>query len=170
HRLMKDYGLNAKLAGQIIESEYNALFEKIVQETQVPATTVAAFLTESLKALKRDGVAVENVADKQIKEIFKSVGTGELAKEAIADVFSWLSKNKDKTVKDCIEALELRMLSKEKLAAIVDRVIAENKPLIEKNGKNAFGLVMGLVMKEARGKANPNEVNTLVKQKLAEAL
>lgn len=169
-RLMKDYGLNAKLAGQIIESEHSALFKKIVEESQVSATAVAVFLTESLKALKRDGVAVENVTDEQIKAIFQSVGTGELAKEAISEVFCWLSKNKGKTVKDCIEALELRILSKEKLAALVDRVIAENKHSIEKGGKNAFGLVMGLVMKEARGKANPNEVNMLVKQKLAEAL
>ncbi|MCX8150764.1 MAG: Glu-tRNA(Gln) amidotransferase subunit GatE [Candidatus Bathyarchaeota archaeon] len=167
NRLMKEYGLNAKLAGQIIESEYNLLFENIVKESRVSATIVAVFLTESLKALKREGIAVENVTDEQIKAIFQSVGTGELAKEAVSDVFAWLSKNKGKTVRDCIEALGLRMLSKEKLAAIVERVITENKDSIEKGGKNAFGLVMGLVMKEARGKANPNDVSMLVKQKLS---
>ena len=165
-RLMKDYGLNAKLAGQILESEYSLLFENIMKETGVSGTIVAVFLTESLKALKREGVAVENVTEEQIKAIFQSVGTGELAKEVISDVFVWLSKNKGKTVRDCVEALDLRMLSKEKLAVLVDQVIAENKHSIEKGGKNAFGLVMGLVMKEARGKANPHEVSMIVKQKL----
>jgi len=165
-RLMKDYGLNVKLAGQILESEYSLLFENIVKESGVSGTIVAVFLTESLKALKREGVAVESVTAEQIKEIFQSVGTGKLAKEVILDVFVWLSKNKGKTVRDCVESLDLRMLSKEKLAVLVDQVIAENKHSIEKSGKNAFGLVMGLVMKEARGKANPNEVSMIVKQKL----
>ena len=48
-RLIKQYGLNEKLAKQIADSEYNLLFEEIVKETGVQASTVAAFLTETLK-------------------------------------------------------------------------------------------------------------------------
>lgn len=165
-RLMKEQGLNEKLAKQIVDSEYNALFENIVKESNVSATTVAVFLTESLKALKRDGVAVENVTDAQIREIFLNVGSGELAKEAVSDVFGWLSKNEGKAVCNAVDALGLKMLSKNELTVLVDRVVAENKPTLEKLGKNAFGMLMGLVMKEARGKAKPDDVSELVKQKL----
>jgi Glu-tRNA(Gln) amidotransferase subunit E-like FAD-binding protein len=125
------------------------------------------FLTESLKALKRDGVAVENVADGQIREMFRSIGSGELTKEAVSDVFAWLSKNEGKAVRDAVDALGLKKLSKEELAVLVDRVVAENKQSIEQLGKNAFGMLMGLVMKEARGKAKPDDVSELVKQKLS---
>lgn len=165
-RLMKEHCLNEKLAKQIVDSEYNALFENIVKESRVSATTVAVFLTESLKALKRDGVTVENVTDAQIREIFLSIGSGELAKEAVSDVFGWLSKNEGKAVCNAVDALGLKMLSKNELTVLVDRVVAENKPTIEKLGKNAFGMLMGLVMKEARGKAKPDDVSELVKQKL----
>jgi glutamyl-tRNA(Gln) amidotransferase subunit E len=137
-----------------------------VQESGVAATTVAVFLTESLKALKRDGVPVENVLDQQIKDLFYSVGRGELAKEATADVFSWLSKNPDRSVEEAMAVLGFKMLSAAELDQLVDEVIFANKAAVEKQGKGAFGLVMGLVMKQARGKASPEAVSKLVKQKL----
>jgi glutamyl-tRNA(Gln) amidotransferase subunit E len=165
-RIMKEYGLNEKLAKQITDSEYVLLFEEIVKETGVAASTVSAFLTETVKSLKRDGVAVEMVSEAQIKAVFAAVGSGTLAKEAIAEVFSWLSKNEGKTVQDAIEALGLKMFTEADLAAIIDRIVAANKPAIEKNGKSAFGMLMGVVMKEVRGKAKPDLVSQLLKKAL----
>jgi glutamyl-tRNA(Gln) amidotransferase subunit E len=165
-RLSKQYGLNEKLSKQIVDSEYNPLFDAIVKESGVSATTVAVFLTETLISLRRDGAQLENVSDEQVKEIFKGIGSGELTKESVGDVFSWLAKNEGKGVRDAVEALGLKMLSSEELAMLVDRVIAQNKAQIEKLGKGAFGLVIGLVMKEARGKANPELVSQAIKQKL----
>jgi glutamyl-tRNA(Gln) amidotransferase subunit E len=165
-RLAKQYSLNEKLAKQIVDSEYNPLFDAIVKESGVSATTVAVFLTETLKSLKRDGVQLENVSDEQVKAIFRGIGSGELTKESVGDVFSWLAKNEGKGVRDAAESLGLKMLSREELEKLVDRVIADNKESVDKLGKSAFGLVMGLVMKEARGKASPETVSAFVKEKL----
>jgi len=165
-RLMKEYNLNAKLAKQIVDSEYTALFEDIVKENAATATTSAVFLTETTKALRRDGVNVENVPDDQIKEMFRWIGSGKLAKEAVTDVFTWLSKNEDKSVQDAVAGLGLKMFSEAELAAIVDRVITANKQVADKLGKNAFGMLMGVVMKEVRGKAEPELVSKLLKERL----
>ncbi len=165
-RLMKQYKLNEKLARQIADSEYCQLFETTAKESHVSPTVVAAFLTESLKALKRDGIRVENVPDEQIKQIFKSVGRGELAKEAMTDVFTWLSKNEGKDVQTAMKAVGAKMLSNDELNDIIDRMVAQNKAQIKRLGKGAFGLIMGAVMKEARGKANPENVVALVHEKL----
>jgi glutamyl-tRNA(Gln) amidotransferase subunit E len=165
-RLIQQYNLNEKLSKQIIDSEYSPLFDAIVKESDVSATTVAVFLTENLKALKRDGIQIDKVSDEQIKEIFRLVGSGELAKEALPDVFTWLSKNENKTGLDAIAALGLKMFSCEELEKVIERILAANKPQVEGLGKNAFGLIMGLVMKEVRGKASPEVVKELVKKKL----
>ena len=165
-RLTKQYGLNEKLAKQIADSEYYLLFEDTVKQTGVQASTVAAFLTETLKALRREGTHIEHVSEDQIKNIFSAVGSGELAKEAIADVFSWLSKNTGKTVQDAVAALGLKMYTEADLAPIIDRIIANNKAQIEKLGKNAQGMLMGAVMKEVRGKANPELVAKLLRERL----
>jgi glutamyl-tRNA(Gln) amidotransferase subunit E len=165
-RMIKQYGLNEKLAKQLADSAYNLLFEETVRETAVTASTVAAFLTETLKALKRDGVQVENVNEEQIKSIFKAVGSGDLAKEALSEVFTWLSKNESKAVEDAISALGLKMYTEADLAPIIDRVVAANKQQLEKLGKNAYGMLMGAVMKEVRGKASPELVAKLLRERL----
>jgi glutamyl-tRNA(Gln) amidotransferase subunit E len=189
-RLMKEYSLNEKLAKQVVDSEYSNLFEVIARESGVSATTVAAFLTETVKALKRDGVHVESVSDEQVVDIFRLVGVRRLAKEAISDVFGWLSRHENSSTEEtkrqqptakviggievpqgkiydeAIAALGLAMLSQETLETLVNRVINENKRSVDKLGKNAFGMLMGLVMKEVRGKADPELVSKLLKERL----
>ena len=165
-RLLKEYGLNDKLGKQIINSEYAGLFEVIVKESGVAATMVAVFLTETLKSLKRDGIAVENVTDDQVMKIFKSVGSGEVVKEAVADVFIWLSQNEGKNLQDAVDALGLKIFSKTELARLIDKIVAENKQIVDQMGQKAFGIIMGVVMKEVRGKADPSVVSDLVKERL----
>ncbi len=165
-RLIKEYGLNGKLAKQIVGSEYGGLFESIAKESGVAATTVAVFLTETLKALRRDGVAVEKVTDDQIMGIFRGVGSGELVKEAVADVFVWFSENEGKSLQDAVGALGLKMFSEAELEKLVDRVVAENRQSVDRLGEKAFGMLMGIVMKEVRGKADPGLVGKLLRERL----
>jgi glutamyl-tRNA(Gln) amidotransferase subunit E len=166
NRLIKQYGLNEKLATQLIDSEYGVLFEETAKTSGTPASTIAAFLTETVKSLKRDGVQTENVTDYQIQGIFGAVGAGQLAKEATADVFVWLSKNEGKSVQDATSALGLKMFTEIDLLPVIDRIVFANKAQIEKLGKGAFSMLMGAVMKEVRGKANPELVSKLLKERL----
>jgi len=81
-------------------------------------------------------------------------------------VFIWLSKNEAKTVQDAVEALDLKLFSESDLALIIDEILHENKLQIEKMGKNAFGMLMGVVMKKVRGKANPELVSKLIHERI----
>jgi Glu-tRNA(Gln) amidotransferase subunit E-like FAD-binding protein len=81
-------------------------------------------------------------------------------------VFTWLAQHEDKTLKEAICGLGLKMLSKEEIEKIVDKIIEANRETIEKRGKEAFNLIVGLVMKEARGKAKPENVVEIVRKKL----
>jgi glutamyl-tRNA(Gln) amidotransferase subunit E len=168
-RLMRDYGLNQKLAQQLMDSEYLELFEEIAKENRIPPTTIAAFLTETLKALKREGTPVERLTDNHIREIFKALRDGEITKEALPEIASWLAKNENRTVKEAVESLGLKVLSRDELEKIVDQIMSRNKSLIERNGQKAFGPIMGMVMKEVRGRANAEVVGEIINRKLAEA-
>jgi glutamyl-tRNA(Gln) amidotransferase subunit E len=138
----------------------------VVTESNTPATTVAVFLTETLKALKRDGVTIENVSDEAIRELFLQVGSEQISKEALPEIFTWLSNNENKNVNQAVEALGLKQLNTTEIENLIDDIIQKNLESIDRNGKRAFGLVMGLAMKEIRGKANPEKVSDLIKQKL----
>ena len=165
-RLMKEYRLNEKLARQVLDSEYFELFEEIAEKTKASPTMIAAFLTETLKALKREGVPTENLSNDKLIEIFCMVGNGELAKEALEEVATWLSKNKDATVKEAIEKLGLKMLTQEELEKIIDTVVSENAELIKQRGSRAFAPLMGMIMRQVRGKAKAETVSQILKRKL----
>jgi glutamyl-tRNA(Gln) amidotransferase subunit E len=165
-RLTKGLGLNKKLAKQILDSEFSQLFEKVVKRIRISPTFVVVTLTETLKALRRDGVKVDKVSDEQLLSLFSLVGKGEIAKEASSDIIIWLSKHEESKAAEAVEALGLSLISKKVLAKIIDELIRENKKLLTENRKKAFGILMGLVMKKVRGKAEANYVSRIVKEKL----
>jgi len=166
-RIMKKYGLNQKLAKQVLDSEYSQLFETVVKQARVSPTVIAAALTETFKGLRREGIEIESVSDEQILELFCLIDSGKAAKEAIPEIVSWLAKHEDASVKDTLENLGLGMLSEAELQSIIDDLLRENKNLAEK-GKEAFGALMGLTMKKVRGRANAETVAQVLKKKLGE--
>ncbi|MCK5563197.1 GatB/YqeY domain-containing protein, partial [Candidatus Bathyarchaeota archaeon] len=165
-RLMKEYKLNEKLARQVLNSEYVLLFEEVARESGVSPTTVAAVLTETMKALRRDDVEIGKIRDEQIEELFSFVGAGKTAKEAIPDILTWLSKHERASVKAATESLGLIMLSEAEIAKIIDDQLQENAQLVKERGKAAFGMLMGLVMRKVRGRANAELVNKVLMRKL----
>jgi glutamyl-tRNA(Gln) amidotransferase subunit E len=165
-RLTKEYGLNTKLVKQILNSEYVDLFERVAKETKVSPTAIAVALTETMKALGRDGIEVEKVTDEQLRELFGLVDSGETAKEAIPDIITWLSKHEGATVKKAVESLGLAMISQEKLEKIIDDLMRENKSLIAERKEGAFGPLMGMVMKKVRGRVKAELVSEILKRKL----
>ncbi|MGB9778263.1 MAG: Asp-tRNA(Asn)/Glu-tRNA(Gln) amidotransferase GatCAB subunit B, partial [Candidatus Bathyarchaeales archaeon] len=76
------------------------------------------------------------------------------------------AQHEDKTPQEAICSLGLKILSKEEIEEIADKIIKANKETIQKRGKEAFNLIVGLVMKEARGKARPEEVVEIIRKKL----
>jgi len=165
-RLMEQYGLNEKLARQILDSEYADLFEEIAQTMKVPPTVVAVTLTETLKALRRDGVNVERLVDQQLRELFHLIEEGKTVKEAIPDILTWLSEHEGASAEDALQALGLRMLTREELEGVVDEVLRENEKLIQERGVRAFGPLMGLVMRRVRGRADASLVREILKSRL----
>ena len=165
-RLVKECKLNEKLAKQILDSPYIELFEIVLKESKVSPTAVAVFLTETLKSLKRDGMQVDKVTDSLIREMFKNVGAGKLMKESMSDVTIWLAKNEGKDIQEAINSLGLKAISEENLNAFVDKVVGENRKLIQERGEASFGILMGYIMKDLRGKVDAAQISKVLKEKM----
>ncbi len=165
-RLMKEYGLNRKLAKQILDSEYGDLFETVAKETGVSPTVIAVALTETLKALRREGINIEAVTDEQFRELFSLIDSGKTTKEAIPEIITWLSKHEGTTAKEAIESLGLAMISQKELERIINDLMERNKSLVEERGKGAFGPLMGMIMKKVRGRVKAEMVSGILKKRL----
>ena len=169
-RFQKDYGLNEKLAKQIVDSEYMGLFEELTREYKALTTLAAVTLTEDLKKLQRDGVPVEALTDDAIRGTFALVDCGETVKESVPAILTWLAQNPSGKARDAIAALGLGMLSEEKLASVVDAKIKANHRDARQDGGEGAGPIMGAVMAEVRGKAKATDVQAMIARKLKEAL
>lgn len=169
-RLMKEYGLNGKLAAQLLNSDYCHVFEDVARKTKVTSSFIAATLTETFKDMQRKGVDVSLLSESLVEDVFALVDAGVIAKEAIPEVLAWVVGHEGTDLKDAVSALGLGMVSEEELAAIVEKVVKENEALIRQRGASALGPLMGTLMKELRGKVDAKRVSQLIKKMVEEML
>jgi len=169
-QLLTKYHLNSKLASQLIESDYLNVFKHVCSEQGIAPSFVATVLTENLKSLGREGVPVSELTPKHLESVFSAVRAGTVAKEAAPSILAWLSKNSSRTAEDAIQELGMQMLSEHELLRIIDKIIELNADLIKEKGEGAYGKIMGLVMSEVRGSADPGEVTRLIRTRIGETM
>ncbi len=166
-RFKADYGINEKLARQVINSDHTRLFEELAREGEVDPTLLAVTLTETLKMLEREGVETGRLSDEALRGVFSLVGSGRTAKESIPEVLTWLGSNSEGTPEDALTQLGLVMLTPEELRSLVEAKVAERRELVERMGARAVGPLMGVIMAEVRGRAEARDVQALLREILA---
>jgi aspartyl-tRNA(Asn)/glutamyl-tRNA(Gln) amidotransferase subunit B len=160
---------NASILTEDIQiAEY---FEELANETGDYKQASNWVMGEVLRVLKENRWDIDHlpVRPKQLAEIIRMVKKGMISNTAGKKVFDEVILSGGSPIQ-VIESLGLGQISdEEKTKEIVDQVIRENPVEVEKwiSGKDrVFGFLIGRVMKAAKGKANPEQVNHLLKKKL----
>ncbi len=121
-------------------------------------------LNENGQAPFESGVSPINLA-KMLKMIDQDIISGKIAKKVFEKMYN--SGSDPETI---VEEEGLKQISDQnELENIVDSIIEANPDAVEdvENGKErAIGFLVGQVMKETRGKANPGLVNQMLRDKL----
>jgi aspartyl-tRNA(Asn)/glutamyl-tRNA(Gln) amidotransferase subunit B len=173
-RFAQDLGLSTYDAGVLSASrELGAYFEAVVALLSASHAKLAAnwVMGELSSALNRDGIDIERSRiDPQqltglLKRIVDNTISGKIAKEVFEAMWS-----EGKEADAIIEAKGLRQITDAgAIESVIDAVIAANpKQLADyRSGKDKlFGFFVGQVMKATGGKANPAQLNDLLKAKL----
>lgn len=164
--MTKKYGINTKLASQIFDSDYLAIFEKLAAAVKVQPTFIVSKLTEDITSLQRQGLDSSVLTDEMIADVFWRLDAGKLAKESVTILFEKLMKKEVKDVDSAIKALGLTFMSDVELAQALDKIIEENMPAVKEKGMGALSMVMGRAMAQLRGKADGQKINAMLKEKL----
>jgi aspartyl-tRNA(Asn)/glutamyl-tRNA(Gln) amidotransferase subunit B len=173
-RFAHDFGLSPYDAGVLSASrELGAYFEAVVAESGAGHAKLAAnwVMGELSSALNRDTVeiAAARVTPAQLggllRRIVDQTISGKIAKEVFEAMWS-----DGKSADAIIEANSLKQITDSSaIDSVIDAVIAANpKQLADyRSGKDKlFGFFVGQVMKATEGKANPAQLNELLKRKL----
>jgi glutamyl-tRNA(Gln) amidotransferase subunit E len=168
--IMQRYQVNRKLALEIFDSDRLKLFEDIVKSTKVQPTFVASKITEDLTSLRRKGLNPDNLSDESIKEAFRLLDGGDIAKESIPVIFEILLTKDLDDVNQAIQILGLKRVSESELNEIIDRIITDNKVLIKQKGRDSLGTLMGRSMSLLRGRVDGKMVSSILENKLEQIL
>ncbi|MFX1565299.1 MAG: Glu-tRNA(Gln) amidotransferase subunit GatE [Promethearchaeota archaeon] len=157
-----EYQLSEELATVMIRSLRIDLFEQITKQHPSFAVTAASTLETIWRNLEREGVAVDDIEEEQILLLFDRLAEGKFAKEAIEELLTWLAQNPDKSVDNAIIDLGLGTISRSELKIMIDKIVEVNASMVTERGERAIGPLMGLVMKEVRGRADGKLVSELL--------
>ena len=173
-RLEKEYGLSDYDAGIITSSRAMAeYFDAVVATGADPKLAANWIMGDLAKNLNEDGIDIAKSPvsaerlGKMIGLIMKDTISGKIAKK----VFKEMWTNEDDPEKIVKDKGLVQITDTGAIEAAVDAAIAANPKAVEeyKGGKKkAIGALVGQVMKATRGKANPQMVNKMLAEKLAD--
>ena len=172
-RFVRDWGLPEYDAITLTQSPgMAAYFEAAARASGQPKLASNWVMGEISKRLNAENLAIEaaKVSAEQLARLIGRIQDGTISNAAARQVFEALWSGEGSEVDALIEAKGLKQMNDTgALEKIVDEVIAANAANVEqyRAGKDkAFNALVGQVMKASRGKANPQQVNELLKQRL----
>ena len=164
-RYQAEHGLDSGLAEQVAYGRRMPLFEDAV-DRGIDPTFVASVLDSTVTELRRDDVAVENIADAHFLAVFDLVADGELAKEGVNDVLTVLAEQPDLTAEEAIEEAGLGGVDDDEVREIIAGVVERNADQVAEEGMGAFSGLMGECMAELRGKADGDTVSDVLREEI----
>ena len=173
-RFIKEYKLSDYDANVLsVDPNLSNFFEEVVVRSRDPKLAanwkmgeLSAFLNKenlSILETKVDSINLGNL----LSRIGDSTISGKIAKEIFEEM--WNSK---KSPDEIIEEKGLKQVTdSSEIKKVINQVLDQNQSQLEqyKSGKEKlFGFFVGQVMKVSRGKANPEQVNRLLEERLKE--
>ena len=173
-RFSRQYGLSEYDAGVLTASrELAAYYEEVAREVPgEPKLAANWVMGELAAALNRDGLEIEasRLGAAQLAGLLKRIAdttiSGKIAKEVFEAL--WTSGRDADAI---IEEKGLKQITDSSaIERVIEEVMAKNPGQLAdyRSGKDKlFGFFVGQVMKATQGKANPAQVNELLKRKLS---
>ena len=173
-RFVEQYALPEYDATTLTQSQaMAAYFERTAQacgQAKLASNWVMGEISRRLNT-EEIGMDAVKVSSEQLAALIGRISDGTISNNAAKQVFEALWTGEGSDVDAVIDAKGLKQMNDTgALEAIIDEVIAANPGNVEqyRAGKDkAFNALVGQVMKASKGKANPGQVNELLKAKLA---
>ena len=173
-RFIREYGLSKYDATLLSQDGATASFFETAVKAGADAKLVANWmLGEVAAALNREEKTIEQspVNAVRLSNLVARISDGTISHKIAKTVFEALWSGDGASVDAIIDAKGLRQISDSgAIEKIVDEVLAKSAAQIAdyKSGKEkALMSIVGQVMKASQGKANPAQVNDIVRRKLA---
>ncbi|MDA7946233.1 MAG: Asp-tRNA(Asn)/Glu-tRNA(Gln) amidotransferase subunit GatB [Hyphomicrobiaceae bacterium] len=170
-RFMKDWNLQHYDAEVLVaEKERADYFEQMVGLGAEPAAAVNWVLNQHLGRINKEGIAFEDapVSAKANTAILKMTAEGTISGKIAKDLYDLVWETGGNPEKLVEERGLKQVTDTGEIEKVVDEVVAANPKQVEqvKAKPQTLGWFVGQVMQKTGGKANPQMVNQLLREKL----
>jgi len=170
-RFIEKFNLSAYEANILVSDiETSKYFEEVIKNSDVKLST--NWITGELFALLNDKnleISKSPISAKNLSKLINLIKDGTISGKIAKSVFEIMA-TEDKNPADIVEEKGLKQQSDPKeLEKLIDKVINDNPDKVKeyKSGKEKlFGFFVGQAMKASGGKANPQLINDILKNKL----
>jgi len=146
--------LSKEMAGQMVKSKYYKLYEKF---KKIDPKFVASVLLSTFKDLKRQGFDVNSINEAELEKLFELIATNYIPKTKLNDALIDLTQGK--TTDDI--RTKYKSISDDELKAII-------KTIIDQHPGKKESVLMGIVMKEIKGRADGKKIMQILREKIKE--
>lgn len=176
NRYIHDFGLTAYDADVLTATrELADYFEKTVQLLPEQSKLCANWVMGEVSGrLHKEELEIDQclVSPEQLAGLLLRISDGTVSGKIAKDIFDSMWQGNDNSADAIIDAKNLRQISDDsEIGKWIDAVLTANQQQVAdyRAGKEkAFNSLVGQVMKMSKGKANPAQVNALLKKRLAE--
>jgi glutamyl-tRNA(Gln) amidotransferase subunit E len=170
-RYIKQFGLNEELANQIARSGNFVIFDRIMQQVlKANPNSVVRVLETILYELEKEGIDITKITEDHLIELFRLQSEGKIPNEAISNILKTIAAKPESGVETAARSLGIGGVEKGELETAVEKLIEEKMDFIKGKGMNAVGPLMGLIMKDFRGKVSGEEVSKLLNEKISKEM
>lgn len=153
------------------DNTLRSIFDAVYAQTKDAKRTSGIVLTQLLGSLKAENKTIADAPSVDaILSLVSTIDSGVISANAGKEVLTQMVQS-GKSAQEIIDASGMKQISDEgALIAIVDQALAANEQSVTayKAGKQAaLGAIVGWIMKETKGQANPAKVNELLRSKLS---
>lgn len=159
-----DLGLSSELANQLSKSRETSFFDEVVEKhPRVNPTVVATLILAAPKeARKRHNAPIEKLTREHYDEILELLSNGKVSKDIIVELLAALAEKPRASALELAKEKGLTLLTDREVNSIVEKIVKENKELVNELGEKSVGPLTGKVMTEVKGRANAEKVRSLI--------
>ncbi|WP_297816238.1 Asp-tRNA(Asn)/Glu-tRNA(Gln) amidotransferase subunit GatB [uncultured Lactobacillus sp.] len=172
NRYINDYGIKAYDADVILQTKESSDYYDAAVQAGADPTLAANWLNTQINGyLNENQIGIKDIklTPEHLAEMIKMIKDGTISTKIAKKVFKESMENGTDPKKYVEDKGMVQLSDLSVLEPMVTKVVDDNPQSVEdfKNGKDrAIGFLVGQIMKQTRGKANPKVVNELLNKEL----
>lgn len=167
-RFVKDFQINTEQADMLVRSGFEDEFELLSRSLGNPQVVARIYLN-TFPELEKLGLDPSRVTVDTMRELLTGLNKGAFAKEAIPQILASVIQH-GFPVHKAVESLGVEMVDLNSVRVVCERVVREREQFIKERGEGALGPLMGIVMKELRGKVDGKVISEILREKIRQLL